>query len=79
MRKKAKPAEKRGRPKGATKFGEPLKQTGFRLPVSMIERIDLYVEVMRKRDPGRGAMRVDAVRELLDKALSTWERSSRRK
>jgi len=73
--KKATRAKGAGRPKGSTKFNESLVKTvGVRMQRSMLDRIDAYAEAMRERDPIRGAAQADAIRELLDKALTTFER-----
>ena len=45
------------------------KQTGFRLPEEMLERLGRYVEKMKEAAPGMDVTLADAVRVLLTKAL----------
>lgn len=49
--------------------GEPLLQVAVRLPESVIERIDAYVEKRRASLPGVQLTRADAIRFLLLRAL----------
>lgn len=44
-------------------------QAAFRLPVSLVRRLDLYAERLRLESPGRKATRADAVRLLLLRVL----------
>jgi hypothetical protein len=54
---------------------EELKQLAFRVPASMLEQIDAYVDFLREQTPGLAATRTDAVRVLLAQALSNFEAS----
>jgi len=49
--------------------GEPTKQVAFRLPVSLIARVDVYVEILSQENPGVALTRADAVRLLLNRGL----------
>ena len=44
-------------------------QTGFRLPIELVERLDAYAEQLRKEQPGMTIRRADVVRLLLTRAL----------
>ena len=55
---------------------EPTTQVAFRLPDSLIARLDLHVERMGKEHPGLDFSRADAVRSLLTRALDEIEGSS---
>jgi len=48
---------------------EPTVQVAFRLPKSLIARLDDYVEHMKRAAPGVNVSRADAVRYLLNRAL----------
>ena len=50
-------------------MAEPTQQVAFRLPVSLVERLDAYAEHMSKEQPGIDFTRADAVRALLTRAL----------
>jgi Arc/MetJ-type ribon-helix-helix transcriptional regulator len=52
------------------------KQTGFRLPEELIERIDAHVKRMQITNPGLEATRSDAARVLLTAALDRAEESA---
>lgn len=52
---------------------ESTTQVAFRLPDSLIERIDNHVERMRDQLPGIEITRADAVRSLLTRALDDVE------
>jgi hypothetical protein len=55
---------------------EPTTQVAFRLPDSLIARLDRHVERMTKEHPGLDFTRADAVRSLLTRALDQIEGSS---
>jgi hypothetical protein len=55
---------------------EPTTQVAFRLPDSLITRLDRHVERMSKENPGLDFTRVDAVRSLLTRALDQIEGTS---
>ncbi|HEX7837724.1 MAG TPA: ribbon-helix-helix domain-containing protein [Kofleriaceae bacterium] len=55
---------------------EPTTQVAFRLPDSLIARLDRHVERMGKEHPGLDFSRADAVRSLLTRALDEIEGSS---
>ena len=48
---------------------EPTVQVAFRLPESLIARLDEYVEHMKRSAPGVNVTRADAVRYLLNRGL----------
>ncbi|HEX9048980.1 MAG TPA: hypothetical protein VF841_00440 [Anaeromyxobacter sp.] len=50
------------------------RQQAFRLPESMIGRLDRYAERLRRERPGLEVSRADAVRLLLAAALDQEER-----
>ncbi len=52
---------------------EPTTQVAFRLPDSLIARLDRHVERMTKEHPGLDFTRADAVRSLLTRALDQIE------
>ena len=52
---------------------EPTTQVAFRLPDSLIARLDRHVERMTKEHPGLDFSRADAVRSLLTRALDHIE------
>ena len=52
---------------------EPTTQVAFRLPDSLIARLDRHVERMGKEHPGLDFIRADAVRSLLTRALDQIE------
>jgi Arc/MetJ-type ribon-helix-helix transcriptional regulator len=49
-------------------------QTAFRLPRSLLKRLDAHVEQLRRAQPGLNISRADAVRMLLTRALDSIER-----
>jgi len=51
-------------------------QVAFRLPNTMLERVDEHVQRMNEANPGLEFSRVDAVRTLLARALSDVEREA---
>ncbi len=53
---------------------EPKRQQAFRLPESIIERLDRYAERLRREQPGLEVSRADVVRLLLARALEQEER-----
>ena len=55
---------------------EPTTQVAFRLPDSLIARLDRHVERMSKEHPGLDFTRADAVRSLLTRALDQIEGAS---
>jgi hypothetical protein len=55
---------------------EPTTQVAFRLPDSLIARLDQHVERMGKEHPGLDFTRADAVRSLLTRALDQIEGAS---
>jgi Arc/MetJ-type ribon-helix-helix transcriptional regulator len=55
---------------------EPTTQVAFRLPDSLIARLDRHVERVSKEHPGLDFSRTDAVRSLLTRALDQSEGSS---
>ena len=52
-----------------------LKQIAFRIPASMLDKIDQYAAYMREQSPGLGATRTDAVRVLLAQSLTAHEKT----
>jgi hypothetical protein len=48
-------------------------QLAFRLPESMVDRIDEHARRLTAANPGLGFVRVDAVRSLLGRALDEVE------
>ncbi len=48
---------------------EPTIQCAFRLPESLVARVDAYADRLNEDRPGMGASRADAVRVLLTRAL----------
>jgi hypothetical protein len=59
---------------------EPTIQCAFRLPASLVERLDRHAELMSKSQPGMTFTRADVVRVLLVKALDrTEEKGARRR
>jgi hypothetical protein len=61
---------------GSEMAKEPTTQVAFRLPDSLIERLDRHVERMTKENPGLDFSRADAVRSLLTRALDQIEGAS---
>ncbi len=57
---------------------EPTVQCAFRLPASLVERLDAYAETMGADQPGLTFTRADAVRTLLTRALDSVPRKPRR-
>jgi hypothetical protein len=62
--------------KGTDMAKEPTTQVAFRLPDSLIARLDRHVERMTKEHPGLDFSRADAVRSLLTRALDEIETPS---
>jgi predicted DNA-binding protein len=58
---------------------ESTTQVAFRLPDSLIARLDRHAERLSKEHPGLEFTRVDAVRTLLTVALDEVEASDKRK
>jgi hypothetical protein len=54
---------------GTDMANDPTTQVAFRLPDSLIARLDRHVERMTKEHPGLDFSRADAVRSLLTRAL----------
>lgn len=52
---------------------EPTQQVAFRLPVSLLGRVDAYAVDLGRRTPGLTPTRADAVRALLTQALETLQ------
>ncbi len=50
------------------------RQQAFRLPESLIDRLNRYAERLRRERPGLEVSRADAVRLLLSRALDQEER-----
>lgn len=53
--------------------GEPTVQVAFRLPESLVERLDTFVERQREALPGLNFTRADAARILLMRGLDAAE------
>lgn len=53
-------------------------QVAFRLPVSLLKRLDAHVARLRKDVPGMSVSRADAVRVLLSRSLSEEEQKAKR-
>jgi hypothetical protein len=53
-------------------------QVAFRLPASLVNKIDLYAEQMRKQNPGLNPNRSDVVRVLLAQALAEFPAARRK-
>ena len=49
------------------------KLVGFRLPESLVHRLDNYLDVMKDKNPGLNLTRADVVRMLLFEALEERE------
>jgi len=45
------------------------RQTAFRLPEDLLDRVDAYAVKLARELPGLGVTRADAVRRLLEQAL----------
>jgi Arc/MetJ-type ribon-helix-helix transcriptional regulator len=56
---------KRGRPP----LAEEVRQVAFRLPSTLVNAIDAYVDSTQEKTPGLSVSRSDAVRMLLNKIL----------
>jgi hypothetical protein len=54
-------------------------QVGLRLPESLVKRIDLHTEKLRKETGLLGITRTDAATALLVRSLDQFERESRRR
>jgi predicted DNA-binding protein len=52
---------------------DPTQQTAFRLPLSLLERLDLHAERLRAEQPGLKITRADVVRLLLTRALDALD------
>jgi predicted DNA-binding protein len=57
---------------------EETKQTAFRLPVSLLERIDAHQKHVESAFPGIKFSRADIVRQLLERALRLYEEDPKR-
>ena len=57
-------------------MAEESKNTNIRLPLSLIERLDCYVEHRRNHEPGLTFTRADAVRSLVHQGLDAWEQAA---
>ena len=68
-----------GRSKPKPPAREPTMQVGLRLPRSVVKRIDLHVERLRKETGLLGVTRTDAVTALLVQGLESVERAPKRK
>jgi hypothetical protein len=68
----------RSKPKPKPPAREPTVQVGLRLPRSVVKRIDLHVERLRKETGLLGVTRTDAATALLVQGLKAVERSVRR-
>jgi hypothetical protein len=66
-------SKRRGKP---TKGETPA--VAFRLPATLIERIDRHVRRLRLQHPGMAFSRTDALRELLSVALDVVEKQGGR-
>ncbi len=62
--------------KGSQMAKEPTQQVAFRLPDSLVARLDRHVARMTKEHPGLDFSRADAVRSLLTRALDQIEEAS---
>lgn len=56
---------------------EPTTQVAFRLPDSLVKRLDRHVERMTAENPGLDFTRTEAVRSLLTRALDQIEGAKR--
>lgn len=56
-----------------TRINDALTQIAFRIPTSMLAKIDQYAALMRDQSPGLGATRTDALRVLIAKAIAAHE------
>jgi len=54
-------------------------QAAFRLPVSLMAKIDAYAEMLSKQAEGALVSRTDAARILLEKALADFEPATKPK
>jgi hypothetical protein len=63
--------------KGSQMAKEPTTQVAFRLPDSLLTRLDRHVERMGKEHPGLDFSRADAMRSLLTRALDQIEGAKR--
>ena len=68
-----------GRSKPKPPAREPTVQVGLRLPRSVVKRIDLHVERLRKDTGLLGVTRTDAATALLVRGLESVERAPKRK
>jgi hypothetical protein len=69
--------DKEGRTTMTRSASEKTTQVAFRLPDSMIKRIDAHAERLTTANPGLHFVRVDAVRSLLARALDEVEGAKR--
>lgn len=58
---------------------EPTTQVAFRLPDTLIERLDAHAERLNRQHPGLEFTRVDAARTLLTMALDEVESADKRR
>jgi hypothetical protein len=64
---------------GSQMAKEPTTQVAFRLPDSLLARLDRHVERMTNEHPGLDFNRADAVRSLLTRALDEIEGADKRR
>jgi hypothetical protein len=60
-------------PRGHYSMGEEMQNIGMRLPVSVVEQVDVHVERLRKETPWAKVGRSDALRDLVLRGLATLE------
>ena len=58
---------------------EPTVQVGLRLPLSVVKRIDLHVERLRRETGLLGVTRTDAATALLVRGLEAIEKGSKKR
>ena len=71
------PGKMRGKPKPPSR--EATMQVGLRLPRSVVKRIDLHVERLRKETGLLGVTRTDAAIALLVQGLDIAERAAKKR
>lgn len=62
----------------ARKSSEATTQVAFRLPESLLKRLDRHAERLSQEHPGLTFTRVDALRTLLTRALDEVEAATKR-
>ena len=72
------PRKMRGKTKPKPPARERTMQVGLRLPRSLVKRIDLHVERLRKETGLLGITRTDAATALLVRALETVDRTAKK-